>query len=206
MIQLYNKMDTNKSGFLLESNFKSYLESQGLSEDEIGNKAIKYFSECDKDHSGVVSIQEFLEWGQDRSFQEFISLTDGSMTKSFEGESTSNYVAPSFNESQESKAQPIKQRALERRITNKFKSNLADKIKGFNTKKKTQDLSSIFQSLEFKAACKDIKNLCLWNTGVKKISPLDLIRAMKPIVPYFPDGVSKSEFISLVFSLDVDSD
>ena len=63
MIQLYNKMDTNKSGFLLESNFKSYLESQGLSEDEIGNKAIKYFSECDKDHSGVVSIQEFLEWG-----------------------------------------------------------------------------------------------------------------------------------------------
>ena len=100
---------------------------------------------------------------------------------------------------------PIKQNVLERRITNKFKQNLGDKLKKFGQKKKI-DMSHLFESVEFKAAVIDIKNLCMWNSGAKKISPLDLIRAMKPLIPHFPDGVSKEEFISILFSLDVDSD
>ncbi len=39
--------------------------------------------------------------------------------------------------------------ALERRITNKFKSNLADKIQKFGAKKKVTDFSDLFQSVEF---------------------------------------------------------
>jgi len=31
--------------------------------------AVKYFSECDNDKSGVVSIQEFLQWGDTEVFK-----------------------------------------------------------------------------------------------------------------------------------------
>ena len=33
--------------------------------------AMKFFTECDSDHSGVVSIQEFLVWGEKDSFNQF---------------------------------------------------------------------------------------------------------------------------------------
>lgn len=37
-------------------------------------KANFLFNLCDKDHSGVVSIQEFLNWSNEPSFDEFLTL------------------------------------------------------------------------------------------------------------------------------------
>jgi len=42
--------------------------------EEILKRSNYFFNQCDKDHSGVVSISEFLEWSKDPSFEEFSNL------------------------------------------------------------------------------------------------------------------------------------
>jgi Ca2+-binding EF-hand superfamily protein len=84
IIDLFDKMDTKCAGFLLESNFEQYITPFMLQEaftskivyskEDISKRANHFFSSCDKDHSGVVSIQEFVEWSQESAYEEFLIL------------------------------------------------------------------------------------------------------------------------------------
>jgi len=68
-------MDTKQGGFLLEQNFEHLLQTFLEDKKELViEKANFFFNLCDKDHSGVVSIQEFLNWSNEPSFDEFLTL------------------------------------------------------------------------------------------------------------------------------------
>ena len=74
IIEIFDQMDLKQSGFLFEQNFESFLINFVEDKENIAEKANTFFNQCDKDHSGVVSIQEFLQWANEPSFDEFLIL------------------------------------------------------------------------------------------------------------------------------------
>ena len=82
--------------------------------------AKNFFNHCDLDHSGVVSLQEFLEWEQQPTFKEFkeLLMKDGQM-QSFISEEmamdtdSENTTQQMILEPQSSTTENVKQRMIE---------------------------------------------------------------------------------------------
>jgi len=88
---------------------------------------------------------------------------------------------------------------LEKRIINQYKYGLSDALAKFKKKKKQTDFTEFFKSVDFRAAINEINSLA-WNSGVKEIPPIDLVRFIRRLLPHYGEGMESATFNAMIFS------
>ena len=140
---------------------------------------------ADVNRSGSVNKLEFINWSKTKSYKNLIEFIEGKSDLIFENKQGGLYedakvsynAKTTFNKSK-TMISSHKNIDFQDLFLNKNKEGLANSVRKLKDKKKITDFQNFFKNIDFRAAIKDIKTLAI-NSGLYRISPLDLIRYMK---------------------------
>ena len=205
---IFKQIDTDGTGIIHIDHFVKYLEPYIEDKERLKEFATLCALDADENRSGNVSKLEFIKWSETRGYIHLINVLEGKGAP-FSIEDSPRSLEDQGVESQRSsrlalgrsktmKSTVDKELFIHDIFTNKNKEGLSKVVKKLKEKKKLSDFQSIFKSIDFRAAIKDINTLA-HNSGLYRINPLDLIRYLKKVLRDYDEGFNEDQFIDFMF-------
>lgn len=207
--RIFNELDTEVNGIITSDNFERYLNPYIPDKTQLKEISDMLAQDADENRSGSVTRLEFIKWAETKGYKHLINILEGKSIP-YSLDDSPRSLDGNLGESQRSSKLTLgrsktmiskagkKELLIHDLFANKNKESLSKAVKRLQEKRKISDFESIFKSIDFRAAIKDINTLA-HNSGLYRINPLDLILYLKKVLKDYDEGFEEDDFINFMF-------